>query len=493
MSISIKLDPDIVTPVYNPAILVLDSTKKTEGSFQFRVDINDEDTGILLSRTKYSANLEGYGVIDLHKHLETQVETEKPFTATTLFQIAPQSFVHYDLDLAEIYTYYWPYESTSGSTGESGKVIFSGLNNTHVFEVDDCVTISSTTVNAYSGNTLITKIIDDKRVQTNIDYEAGTSGDTGSLVLCSKGTSVLTGTTNFSGEKYAFNGVRSFDDFIDWEGTTYVPTGSTSKFMTSVTDNYQMDLQDRCWILIPNLSTNIEYIQIESPNGVFQASNPFVGSTDPTFQPHQKFLLLGVGPYNINNVTSTVSIISGSKPVVRASDVGTTGYSITIFDAGDAKRSETKIFKVRDDGCSKYEIFRFLFLDRFGSYMTASFDRVNRRNVELEKTNYRQNIGAYDPITNTWGYRLDDRGKKRLDTIVRKRYTITSNWVTEERARLIEEMIKSPEVYWVNENNVYRSIDILTTSFEEKLRVNDHIFNYQIDFEISGLDPQQKG
>lgn len=481
MAITVKIEPQTIQPVYNEIIMVLSSDKSTETDFQFRTDINSE--GILLSRLKHSVNPDDFGVIDLHRHLENEVSVHLPFTGLTTFQKAPNNYTIYDVDLAEIYRFFWDYNTVSGTSVT--KSIFSSSSINHHFLLNETVFLSgSSSEPSYSGSSLVTNVPNDRAIETSIDFVSGTESNTGKAVLSSFGTTVLTSSTEFSETKYAFNGVANFTDFNDWSYTTYLLTGNTSHFLTSLPTGYTFDINDQMWLSMYNGSGGtVSGLEIVSDNGKFFISNPFSASTDET-----KFLTIGVAPANLNNSTSNITTISGTTPIVSTSGQ----YTIQTVDVGSGATSQLLTFNIVSP-CSKYETFRMIFLDRLGSLLSVTFNKVSRKNVTITKTNYRQNYGKYDSVNNTWGYNDYDRGKKRLDTIVRDRITVTSDWVNEEVGSLIAEMIESSEVYHLDENGNFLAVDILITSYEELKRINDKLINYTIDFEYSFINASQRG
>ena len=103
MSISILAEPQEFQPVYNEVVLVLDSTLKTEESFQFIIDITVN--GSYSSRMKVSPNPDGYGVVDMHRHLESYTSYNLDTAATGTFQQMTDSFCKYSVALKEEYVF----------------------------------------------------------------------------------------------------------------------------------------------------------------------------------------------------------------------------------------------------------------------------------------------------------------------------------------------------------------------------------------------------
>lgn len=71
MAITILTEPQEIQPAYNEVMVVLDSTNKAEPKFQYVVDVNVEAVNV--SRLKIQSNPQGYGVLNLSKHLDPYV------------------------------------------------------------------------------------------------------------------------------------------------------------------------------------------------------------------------------------------------------------------------------------------------------------------------------------------------------------------------------------------------------------------------------------
>ena len=485
MAISIKLQPQELTPVYNEVILVLDSTKKTEPLFNYVVDINIG--GVYSSQMKVETNPDGYGVLDMHKHLESSVSFNIDHTSTTITKRALDSFIEYDVVLKEQYLFTVDYFTVTNVGGFTR--FFYGTP--HYLEVGDYVTQSASGGGAYDGDYLVTAVNDPTTITTNQTFVGATTGTTtradGAATIISGGT-VMTGTT------YAFNGVLPWLDVPNWDFNNYVPgNGGQELFLTTIPAVSSVRVEDRIWLNFYNsITNNATYLKVVSNQGTFRILNPY-----PTTSTSNKLLSVGVGPWNINNTTSTVITDSGALPIIGS---GTTSYTVQLTTAGFPSPStpsytastETLTFNV-DRRCSKFENYKLMYLDRFGSFLTVNFDLAHKKSVKVNKSDYKANYGTYNSTTNTWGYNSWDRGKSRLDTDISDTYTIKSNWVNEDTGGQIIELMESPEVYHLKADGTLLAINITTSSLEEKQQLNEKIFNYELGFEYSFKNTVQRG
>jgi hypothetical protein len=191
----------------------------------------------------------------------------------------------------------------------------------------------------------------------------------------------------------------------------------------------------------------------------------------------------------LTTATSSLTVLTGTLPVITAS---TKEIKIYTKNSGGAQTIATKTFKVKNK-CSKYEKIQLVFLDKFGSFIPFTFELVNKHNFAITRADYQQHYGQYAPASNNWKYNNWDRGKKSLDTQVVESYTINSNWVNQSTSDYLMELFTSPEVYWINEVGTTVAISITSNQTERKQTINDQVINYQLTFEVSNKNNQQRG
>jgi hypothetical protein len=194
----------------------------------------------------------------------------------------------------------------------------------------------------------------------------------------------------------------------------------------------------------------------------------------------------GCYPRNLNSVqTASWTVGSGDLPVIRDTDKS---YEIwgsnSGIPAGGGERTETKTFKIKKD-CHYITPTTIMFLDRHGALGSYTFTRAKRETRKIKRASYRKNFGNFS--NNTFSYNLSDRGKTTLFSSVDKSFTVTSNWVSEETAVHIEELIESPSCYLVDGNNLI-AVNVTTESHVVKDGELDELMNFTIGFEYSNKD-----
>ena len=100
MAITIKLEPQTFQSVYNEVIVVLDSDNRNEEKFQYVAEITID--GVLSSSLEVQSNPQGWGIINLSKHLEGAISSKMPsLTDGSTFGGIAESYAEYTIALYE--------------------------------------------------------------------------------------------------------------------------------------------------------------------------------------------------------------------------------------------------------------------------------------------------------------------------------------------------------------------------------------------------------
>jgi competence CoiA-like predicted nuclease len=126
-----------------------------------------------------------------------------------------------------------------------------------------------------------------------------------------------------------------------------------------------------------------------------------------------------------------------------------------------------------------------LFEDKKGSLIPFTFTLSNKEFLNVEKQFYTKSIGEYDSATRSVTYNSTDRAKVNFYSDESRRYTATSNWISETNCDFLEEMISSKNVYWYKDLTTYIPINIITNSYPKKKRTDATLINITIEFETA--------
>jgi len=475
MSISILAEPQEFQPVYNEVVLVLDSTLKTEESFQFIIDITVN--GSYSSRMKVSPNPDGYGVVDMHRHLESYTSYNLDTAATGTFQQMTDSFCKYSVALKEEYVF---------NGVNSVATIFGGhiqVSNTipHGLAIGDKVNVTASTVAGYLGITEVVSVVSSTIVELQVNYTAN------SILTYARldgATTIIDSSTVMTGDKIAVNAVEDWIDVPNFDYSEYVLSPAPlGQLVSTIPTTNTVKLEDRVYSNFYNNSeTGSTYLEVISTNGTFRITNPHVVPIDAN-----RFLTIGVSPYLLNNTTDTVAVVSGSLPIV---DAATTSYTVKLINSGFVATSETINFNV-DASCNNFEIYRLIYMDQFGSFLNVNFELPTKYDVSTKRTKYLQNYGSY--AGGSYGWNSYDRGQVVLDSNITEVYEVSTDWVNNTVSNQVKDLLISPQVYHLDENGLLRAIDIKTSSLRVKNTSRDKVFNYSLKFEYAVKNTRQRG
>ena len=475
MSISIKLEPQDLTPVYNPVMLVLNSAEKDEVNFSYIVEIWVD--GVYVDEQEVYSNVDGFGVMDLHSKLESYISYDLDPTDNNLSSSSSKSSVSYNVVLYEKYLYEAVFNVVSDDGNGVAKINYI---LPHYYTAGDVIIIEDLFMGTYDGRLIVTDVISPTEILINQSFSGIAFGrSTRSDGLNTKIPSTIT----LSKDKVVWNGVLNWVDVPTWDHTIYNLNAPNKLLLCDIPLISDIRIDDR---LVANIYLEdvalypFSVILTTSDGGEFQFYNSITTGS---------VISVGLGCYELLNSTTPPSILSGSLPVIKDS---TESYSIRIVDDYDNDISEIYQFNIKRP-CTKFENYKLLYLDKFGGWQSINFDLSHKRDVSVKKTTFNKTYGSYDEVTNTWGYNSWDRSRGVLDTEINEVYSITSNWVNEPTRDKILAALKSPEVYHIKDNNIYLPIVLTTTSLEAKQKVNNKIFNYKLKFEYGFNDTVQRG
>jgi hypothetical protein len=478
---SIILSAQTLQPAYNPCIWVANSSNQTKENFKYYFEIIDAENNKVLQSLTIPQNLQGYGVVDISKTLQSQVESvihiRTGFTQTELKHIFPYKIVQGDS-----YLYEWPFQQISSASTSVARLI-NVDNITPLYKPGDKIRIKQQT--GYLNPSLegVTTVITGYtslgiyflEVENNNTINDTVTGNTTYSDKRSVVQNITTGDT-----KFVFNGSESFNSFMDWDSTQYQLGNITAgKFLSDVPQFGEFKVKkDNSMYLYAfqyPLNSEVSRLTIITDDGnQYKITSP---------NNNRLSYYIGVGPKQLNN--STLSF--GTQPVIKDT---TKSYMIVVENSASAATSSFYEFKIDDSCPGKYDNFELIFQDRKGSFIPMNFSLAYSKNVDVNKKNYKTMIGTYNGTSNKWGYNTYDRGSKRLNTDVKESYTITSNWYNKELNFLMEQLLSSPQVYWIKDDK-WIAIDLDVNSLEIKNNKKDKLFNYSISFTISNRDTIQ--
>lgn len=499
--ISIALQPQLNEPTYNPIIIVATSSRQNLENYLMIADL--EVNGATVSRLKVQENPDGVFLFDIHKHIERFISYDfNPLS--TGWSIATQSAATYSISFGEEWRPEWKFEDNFFLPGS--KLGFIGTQSVPPdgFGTGSQIVVTQTppfTFSQYNGLTGIVQIIATQSpipgytgshwiIETGKTFLGNTPKNGGKIQLAGFQKATELGLTSISG-KWAFNGVRTFLQDIDWNVNQYKAgstwSGGTASFLTEAPEGWIVPTDGRMWLHQFN-NNSAEYtasVEVVTSGGTYRLTNPF---TIPSISNRQPHLHIGCGPYQLG-FTSSWTLVSGTFPIIAS---GIDEYTVSLRGQSGATIVAPKTFKI-DRKCAPYEKVQLIFLDALGSFIPYGFKLKKREMVQMARTSWGQHYGRYPGQGSNWTYKTWDRGKTTLDTQVTEMWQVTTDFMTQSNGDFMVKLLQSPEVYYLDESGVTQAVNITSTEVERKKVINDQLINWTITFELSQKNSTQRG
>ena len=119
-------------------------------------------------------------------------------------------------------------------------------------------------------------------------------------------------------------------------------------------------------------------------------------------------------------------------------NANTKSVGIRFLD-GDGNITKELIFKLKDIECSSFDKYRFIYLDKLGSYNTISLNHASNESLSITRENFRNRL---DPLTD-----LDSsRGLQTYFTDAKETYTLNTGNLNADDMAKFEDLLLSTRV-----------------------------------------------
>ena len=220
-------------------------------------------------------------------------------------------------------------------------------------------------------------------------------------------------------------------------------------------------------------------------------NNPY---TDYAGTDADRFLSFVCGPQDINNL----SLNSGTQPLITD---GTYRYTVQFeeddffVEDDDFGAFPTTILQefIIDKSCSRYsEQVVLYFLNPLGRFDSFAFSLANQRSYNWTKSSFRKYAGQ---ITgNTFAYNAYGEQKVVFDTQEQERWRLVSEYITEDMALWMRDLLGSPKVYMVHPDypSIYTEVTIDTGSYQVSQTAIERVFNIEMQVSLSAVNFRQR-
>jgi len=263
-----------------------------------------------------------------------------------------------------------------------------------------------------------------------------------------------------TGDFWAYNGTRQYNQIGVNFGNTYVSDGLTSSGTFSILENYSgykpifryqyettSIMTDNIW----NYEWNI---------AAYDSDLNLINDADfNTFFGTQSGALSFIVPTGTKNHEDMG--FSFSSNVKYYNITGRVGPSL-----------KYTLWRKIECNPSPFPNVRVAYMNRLGSYEYLNFNYDSKKTVNISRTEYKQVL--------PWNYTIGMRGLNVLSQKVEESFTLNTNWMSEYDYTYFSDIITSPDVYIIDENGIKYPILITDSSYDYKTYLREKLFNLSI-------------
>jgi hypothetical protein len=219
----------------------------------------------------------------------------------------------------------------------------------------------------------------------------------------------------------------------------------------------------------------------------YGSASVYVGTAGGTLQPNKIVYTSDLGTANLTISGNTSSSAQTAQYPIGPSAAGfPLSGSFTYFTT-QAYNDSTPLgspITYTIDCIQKYPNIRIKWKNRYGQFDYFNFYMVNRQSFETEKRTYQPQLGSWE--SSTLSYNDYDSGILNYIVDSKQSISVNSFWIPESYNDVLKELLVTDEAYWVYDepNNKVRPITITTQNIVFKTGVNDHLIQYQFDFDF---------
>ncbi len=237
-------------------------------------------------------------------------------------------------------------------------------------------------------------------------------------------------------------------------------------------------------LLVPFQYNGGTYIQFEvktfNTNNVNVAVAYMVVDTTIVDYDNAVFIQMDIAP---NAVNQQLVIDNGAGfNIINANTAYYTIESVSYVTAPDK-------FRVDFECCNQYTPINLYFMNQYGLFDTAKFNRVNKLNMGVTRTSYTKKglnflsneVSYFDTIGSSNVY---NETKINYDQNASWKYKLMMDAPTDDEYKWLAELVTSPQVYMERDNNFY-PVTITNTNYDYIERAYNGLKNLEIDIEVN--------
>ena len=475
--------PQAFTPIYNPITFTFNSPYYNRYGFRYLFNITNAKDNSVIGEYNLSPNIIGDGFININKVLSNLTSVD--FTPNSLYDNdATNSYVDYNISIGAEFSEKWYYQNVNTYTGTS---IYSGytlLTNvvdiSHSYVAGDQINISSSlTSNSLNGLHQVVEVVSNTKIVIDLPFIVGTDTSTsGSTIYADNRKTSYLDVVIISGLT-AFNGARSWSDFINWVDNDYTITSGVTEtnFLSNIPNSgFTITGEQDIWLNVHTTPlTGSSYIVVAETSNNITSFIQEINSTSNSVQQ------IAVGFNQIKDIFPDCY----PNPSVGCIDY----YDVYILIGGDPDKRVSKKIRFTLDKRCKIEDYEILFMDRMGSLASYAFQLRAMEKGNITRNTIKQQVD-YNLSNESYSnaYDITERGTAITNINLVKTLELNTNWMSDEMSVYFEELLTSPYT-WIKINNQYLACTINDTDFEVVRQKNKNLIRKTITITMANNNP----
>tara|TARA_R110000737_G_scaffold73550_2_gene102301 strand:+ start:1868 stop:3286 length:1419 start_codon:yes stop_codon:yes gene_type:complete len=212
--------------------------------------------------------------------------------------------------------------------------------------------------------------------------------------------------------------------------------------------------------------------------------------------------------FGIPNTLKVVTLATGpgNLPGTTSIPAGTTHYyvvptcysgalcSTTVNNLDDQDLMQVQRFNILEEKCNDFEHFQFSWLNSLGFKDYFTFTKRVDNSTTTKRNNFLMEAADYNGTS--YSVAEGQRGYTTYSSKIEDIYTVTSSFMNNDQAKLLQTLFQSPDVrVRMSEDAplVWRPINILSSTYDQKTNRKDKLFQYTIRFKIAHNIKAQRG
>ena len=126
--------------------------------------------------------------------------------------------------------------------------------------------------------------------------------------------------------------------------------------------------------------------------------------------------------------------------------------------------------------CREYDLVQLAFVNKLGGVDYWTFNLVSKFTSNIVRDRIKKAL--------PYNYAQGNRQHKVINQQIEENWMVNTDWITDDQALFIRELIESPEVYWIRDGKLYPII-ILDDRYDFKSSLNDMQVQYTINFAMA--------